>query len=183
MALDQSLQFMVFQETRHNGEYAWAARIAEQHGYNWQWSQAPPLNSAGKRRQGGTAIAWRRELGRGTKIDGNDHRATARAVANVVVMSVYGPAQAPDLQWLQKQIDLARHADKQYAILVGDYNWKRIYNGVLSPEVRPGPVVISTKEAKATPTRCLVLSKDAPTTRVMTLALPGSRTTWQWRMT
>ena len=65
---DDQAAVIALQETRHpaNG-FRWAAKVTSDAGWRIQWSAPPNPNRAGTQLgAGGTALLWRRELGRGT---------------------------------------------------------------------------------------------------------------------
>ena len=66
VAEKRKVMFVVLQETRHPPDgYGWASRIAKQAGWRIQWSDASPLEDGSlRRRTGGCALLWRRELGK-----------------------------------------------------------------------------------------------------------------------
>ena len=121
------------QEIRHpeNG-FRWGGKIAATEGWRVQWSAATSVDHHGVRRQGGTALLWRRELARGApcRFDAPEHlqsRACGRAWESFWVWSVYGDALKVDFERMGaiQRSAFACPRDRSNGIIVGDFNWKR----------------------------------------------------------
>ena len=104
LASEHQAGVLALQETRHpdNG-FRWAGAIAATEGWWVQWSLDTSIDRRGVRRQGGTALLWRRELGRGEpcRFDAPEHlqsRACGRTWGSFSIWSVYGDAQRADLE-------------------------------------------------------------------------------------
>ena len=96
-AKSDGVAVVAMQETRHpkNG-FRWAAKVTSAAGWRIQWSDPPNLNKAGNQLSaGGTALMWRRELGRSTACTFDApqellHRACGRAWGETQIWSAYG---------------------------------------------------------------------------------------------
>lgn len=90
--------FIALQETKHPpNRFPFANRLAKEFGWSVVWSVSPPLMNTGARHPGGTALLWRKYLGREVRGLNMDHRANARSWANVTIASIYGPADGANL--------------------------------------------------------------------------------------
>ena len=119
----------MLQETRHHdANVFWARSLAARLGWLSTFSAVPPKNSAGFIGCGGTAILWRRGLGRATVCRSaplDSHRCIAIRWAGFAVASVYGP-QIAAVEWVDTLWQcLAGFGCPVYA--GGDYNWKAPY--------------------------------------------------------
>lgn len=151
------------QETRHSGDrVAWATRCAADRGWRIRFSTPPQGH-------GGTAIAWRRALGRSSADDppAAGHRSVTQRWAGLTVTSAYGPASGTDVAWFTAVTDpVARAADA--ACVLGDLNWKRPYDDHARVLTTASPQ--PTTAAGTSPTRMLA---NRPTRHVTTVPLPG----------
>ena len=149
---------LCLQETRHaEGGYAWAARAARTQGWYTQWSEAPPLDRLGRRQPGGTAIMWRKEMGKGTKIETTSHRACVRVWEQCALASVYGDANKADMHWA---LEVTRQVEEQtqaVKMVIGDWNWRPCYISLFAEGWRTAPAVASTLSGPAAPTRCIFM--------------------------
>eukprot|EP00969_Alexandrium_andersonii_P363053 15461099-Alexandrium_andersonii.AAC.1 len=118
-----------------------------------RFSEAPPA-VGGRTSNGGTAVAWKRTLGRCCTLldDRLAHRAITLKLDGFSCTSVYGP-QRVDCQWLDATLEHAAGGNGK-AILFGDFNWKQSYGDLL-----PGDVVLHSTPPTTTkdtfPTRLL----------------------------
>jgi len=163
--------FVVLQETRHHDmRCGWIRRIACEHGWNAACSAPPALTNRGCRGQGGTAVLWRKGMGKASieMFHGpEDHRQVAIRVAGFLVVSVYGPSVKSD-QWFQAHMEWVGRLGGPM-VLLGDYNWVRSYQNMLLPSLITtsiGPTTV----AGTTPTRCF---SDSEVTFCGTTLVPG----------
>lgn len=147
--------FIALQETKHppNG-FPFANRSAKEFGWSIVWSVSPPLMNTGARHPGGTALLWRKYLGRGTAWPNTDHRVCARSWANVTIASIYGPADGANLPWFVHTISAFEHLE-QAVFLVGDYNWKNCYEKALTHQWAFTQHIPTVEGTNAAPTRAI----------------------------
>ena len=125
------------QETKHPRHgFRWATKILTEAGWKIQWSDPPGSTATvGRRAAGGTAILWRRELGRGDAIKSlassvSQHRSGGGAWGALQIWSANGDPNRPDLQWFGALLASAQNsiAQQHAAVLIGGFNWKPAYD-------------------------------------------------------
>ena len=128
----QGAHILLLQETRHPpGGFGWATRRLNKQGWRLVWSPATDFDVLGRRRPGGTMLAWRPELGKGAPIPlelppAQAHRALARRFETFEIANVYLPAASPDLPLalrLQEAMASQGPGEGGPKILAGDFNW------------------------------------------------------------
>ena len=171
-------QIIALQETRHHSDtgFPFANRLATKKGWSITWSKAPPMHGnprLHRRKEGGCALLWRKELGRGKPIASSEHRFCARIWDFGCFASVYGPAGVADNAWLQRCLTtMTNH--RRPSFLIGDFNWVSAYSRSL-----PGSWFVSDNfptviGADAGPTRVVSLRQfGGPEKPSLAEALPG----------
>ena len=159
---------VALQETRHYDQnVAWAKRVALQYGYNASFSPVP-------NRQGGTALLWKRSLGRCAEVPWpnpesfEQHRRHTRNWEEMTITSAYGPCSEPDEQWLSNTCSHHDTNTQKTIVYVGDFNWRKPYDG-LTHDLHHGPPTCTTTMNTA-PTRILA---NRPISCVESLPMPG----------
>ena len=153
----EGLVFICLQETRHPaGGYRWASTEAARQGWSADWSHPPAKGRVVARVQGGTALLWPRELGKGRKAPTTDHRLVGRTWNKLSVFSTYGPAKGPmDLDWFNHTLACADAVSKHTCnFAVGDYNWKHGFES-FTCDWDLAPTVNTTIQGTTAPSRAL----------------------------
>ena len=116
------------QETKHpTGGYRWAEAMANAAGFRMQWSPNAGVDTLGRARCGGTALAWRVTAEKSEEQKSTSQAATGRAWAHMALWSIYGPASATDVDWAASNFDNAERCRGRPRLLFGDWNWKEAY--------------------------------------------------------
>ena len=151
-AAEEQADVVTLQETKHPRHgFRWATTILAEAGWKIQWSDPPGSTvTGGRRAAGGTAILWRRELGRGDAIKSLartelQHRSCGRAWGALQIWSAYGDPNRPDLEWFGALLASAQTgiAQQHVAILIGDFNWKTAYDRSLCAQWCVAPKIKS----------------------------------------
>ncbi|CAE8677334.1 unnamed protein product, partial [Polarella glacialis] len=143
-------------ETRHpDGGFAWAEEDAAKAGFRVQWSVDAGLDTAGRRRPGGTALLWSETLGRSQQLLSETRRSTGRRWADCSVWSIYGPAGRPDAQWFLQSLNEALNLDDLPSLAIGDFNWKKIYGELMAWPWASAETTPAVIEGQAKPTRAI----------------------------
>ena len=169
---------IALQETKHpDGGFPFANRLLALHGWSVQWSESPCKTSF----YGGTALIWRKAIGRGKPVRSDDHRICARTWPHVRVASIYGPASAANLPWFSKVLEHFS-VESTPTFLVGDFNWKTTYEQLLGLDWKVTEHVPCVIGSPAAPTRVVHNSQELHRPRLVE-ALPGiphhCATLWQ----
>lgn len=136
---------------------AWLIGLTQKMGWGVACSSPPPRNTVGTTRQGGTAILWKRSLGRVTIARGPCHRSIAAKFANVCFFSIYGHAQKYDAKWCDDFVDWQRVvAAGVPSVMIGDWNWKPQYMRHFNDSANLAEANKATTSADSKPTRCVV---------------------------
>ena len=165
---------VALQETRHPfGGFRWANDETRKRGWRAQWSAPPPPTATADRRQGGVAVFWRPELGKGAALPAecDDWRTCGRRWSTFSLVSAYGDASSrPRPEWLRGALGLAAgQSSDQPAAVVGDINWKPAYGAVVAEPWSTAPVVPTTTVGTA-PTRAALRHCEAVDVRAAPLA-------------
>ena len=164
VAKGQDASILALQETRHPpGGFVWATRQASKEGWKLQWSKASPLDSCGRRSAGGTALLWKRELGKGEPVKSgsfckeDEHRSCGRTWSEFCISSVYGNAQGSNIPWFGEimRTSAGNPRDDKPTFLVGDFNWKAAYDKHICDGWSVVDRTCSVKKGVAAPTRCM----------------------------
>ena len=149
---------IALQETRHEpGGLSWASALGGRRGWRMQWSTATERDAQGRRRQGGTLLMWRAELGKGTPFKPRgatpqQHRTTGRRWGAISIVAAYGPARQTDPLWLRDVLDHSAEQGTAYegrpTIVLGDFNWGPAYDQELGP---PGQAPSARRRSSTRP--------------------------------
>ena len=160
-----SIAIVCLQETRHSTPAAqpppWAVKLARDFGYRVAFS-------CPSKAQGGTAI-FHRLHGRVSTYTTEDHRVTAITTNGLTVLSLYGPAAAPDYEWLTSQIAWACDTNRTW-VCAGDLNWRADYEPLVA-ELSQAEAIVTTA-AGTRITRCFS-SNDCRHISADATPLPG----------
>ena len=146
----EQVDVVALQETRHHGTpLPWANKIAKEFGWNATFSNPPPTDRLGRVVQGGTAVLWRRTLGRcspkrtaGHTLD-EPHRQATMGWSTFSVSSVYGPSRTPSPDWFRAAFQ-AHHCREKPQIVVGDFNWATVYEHIAPRDWHMADAVATT---------------------------------------
>ena len=117
---------LALQETRHHDpKLGWARGFGARMGWLSAFSEAPARMASGATCPGGTAVYWRRSLGKATAYRGPTHRSLVVKWPTFAVASAYGP-QVVDLEWFDGLMQWPR-AFQCPTFALGDFNWKNAY--------------------------------------------------------
>ena len=94
-------------------------------------------------------------MGKGTKVDCGSHRAVSRTFATIGIIGFYGDAQSPDVEFAKKTMLQASSASCPVQIILGDWNWRRVYEDLLTDEWKQTGSVCSKKDSAGTPFRAI----------------------------
>ena len=181
-ALDNDLDVVVLSETRHHTEgMTWAKTNLKKFHWNCRFSEPPPLNRANVVRQGGTAVLWKRVLGRCSPIyaqTSETHRSIGTRFATFGIISVYGHASHADTDWLSS---ILRSAPTDVPVLLlGDLNWKpKLNDCIVLPWIPSTPTPTTT--ANTTPTRA-IFTAGSEVTSLGCQFLPGINYHGLWNL-
>ena len=170
LAKREDAHLILLQESRHPADgFAWAARMGIAKGWKSQWSKPSPNDRLGRRTPGGTAIFWRKELGRGTPVScdvtpSSAHRACGRSWKNFDVWSVYGNAEKSDSAWLSSLLQSGQRGPRSAkpCVMAGDYNWRNVYDKLIVDDWAVSERIGTVKKGNAAPTRCLSKFSEVP---------------------
>jgi hypothetical protein len=158
-ALAHAVDVVALQETRHHDPpLPWAQNIAKGYQWNIRFSTPSPPDRLGRTTQGGTAILWRRTLGRcspGENASGHAHqlqRTTTMHWPHFSLTSAYGPAYRPDKDWLHNALE-PHHDRPTHQVFLGDLNWAPAYQSVV-PKGWHTTSDAGTTVANTAPTLC-----------------------------
>ena len=173
-----SAQFIVLQETRHaNLKPKWAEKLAEAYGFGIAFSKPPDRGHIGRGgwgiMHGGTAVAWRRGVGRVSIHRAENHRGVAVKTRVVTVASAYGPAQGPDIAWFdssQAWLNQVAGIEGNIIIWAGDFSWKKAYETLTAGDWCAAPAMVTTTTAGTHPSRCLTRGTTAECTDAVAVA-------------
>ena len=156
MADTSGVMVVALQETRHHDDQVlWAKRVAADRHWNMAFSSPPPI-TGGVTRQGGTAILWRKGLGRAAPTpptSTSTHRAVSVQWQSCLITSAYGPVDVASPAWLGQLQDDGVVANR-HAVIMGDLNWKPPYKPLIQHPWTMAEVSATTSKG-TTPTRCL----------------------------
>ena len=121
---------LALQETRHHDpKLGWARGLGARMGWHSAFSEAPARMASGATGPGGTAVYWRRSLGKATAYRGPTHRSLVVKWPTFAVASAYGP-QVAELDWFDGLMQWLRTFQcPTYAL--GDFNWKNAYENYI----------------------------------------------------
>ena len=153
----EEMQILALQETRlRSSTPSWLVKIAREHGWGVACSEPPPPQVVtGAITNGGTAILWRRSLGKISvhRSAALGHRIIGIKSALCAYVSVYGYAQS-NASFLAEAVEWSRMLGQQ-VIVIGDFNWRSAYSQVLQEDCQLVDMSGGTTTCGTTPTRCI----------------------------
>ena len=160
----KTMSVVLLQEVRlASTKPPWLIRLCAKHGWGIAVAEHTLLDATGKRlAPGGTAVIWRREVGRVTVLRNKElgHSVIGLMTANSLYVSAYGP-QRGDAKWFEDLLDWIQSFGRD-AVLAGDLNWKKHYEKILSPGWLEGQLGEPTTTAGTHPSRCLAWGPSEP---------------------
>ena len=183
----ESAQIMSWQELRlGTAKPPWLISLAREYGWGIACSDPPPKcnGQSAAIRQGGTAILWRRTVGKIHVVRApsqlHTHRAIAIKTQQAAFVAVYGPAQG-SYDWFVKALSWSQSLHSE-ALVFGDLNWRPTYFKALTAGWTVAPSIKPTTTVGTHPTKCLLWSegssnlffeRSATTRQIDTVFLPG----------